>query len=160
DHAKASERLSQLEKDRDMMTVRAPADGVVYHGKCQNGHWSMDAGGKLQRGGMIAPEETFITIVNSRPKFIRATVEEKELHLLRPGLHGKAVVTGYPDVKLPAELVRISAIPQTPGKFDARIAVQPGQDAGAVTPGMECTVKFVPYQKSDALTVPASAVFN
>ena len=159
DHVKSSERLAQMEKDREMMTVRAPADGIVYHGKCQNGVWSMD-GGKLHRGGMIAPEETFMTIVNSRPAFVRATIEEKELHLLRPGMKGKAVVSGYPDLKLPAELVRISAIATTPGKFDARIAVTLGPDTKAITPGMECTVKFVAYEKSDALTVPATAVFT
>jgi len=75
-------------------------------------------------------------------------------------LKGKAAVAGYPDLKLPAELKHVSAVPESAGKFEARIAVRLELDASVVMPGMACTVHFVPYHKKEALTVPSSAVFT
>jgi multidrug resistance efflux pump len=43
EHAKSVERLSQLRKDREQMTVKAPADGIVYYGKYHNGQWTSSA---------------------------------------------------------------------------------------------------------------------
>ena len=160
DYAKNAEKLELLEKDRETMAVRASTDGIVYHGKCVHGQWSSDADTKLQRGGTIAPEEVFMTIVKPRPVFVRATVEEKELHLLKPELKGRAAVAGYPDLKPRAELKHVSAIPESAGKFQARIAIHLESDASVVMPGMACTVHFVPYHKKEALTVPSSAVFS
>jgi multidrug efflux pump subunit AcrA (membrane-fusion protein) len=109
---------------------------------------------------MLSPDEVFITIVRARPVFVRAVVEEKDLHLLQPGQKGRVAVTGYPDLKLPGEIKQISAIPQTPGNFEARVAVESADDAKAVMPGMACTVKIAAYRKDNALTVPDAAVFT
>ena len=59
------------------------ADGLVYYGRCERGHWSAAATApKLHKGGVIAPDEVFITIVAPRPVDIRATVDEKDLSAL------------------------------------------------------------------------------
>src|SRR5262249_37143916 len=46
-----------------------------------------------------------------------------------------------------------------PGKFEAMIDVDLDDDKSAIRPGMACSVKFTPYRKDDALTVPSGAVF-
>jgi multidrug efflux pump subunit AcrA (membrane-fusion protein) len=158
---KATEKLRNLEKDREAFTVRAPADGLVYHGKCLRGQWTTAAAvsARLQRGGMINAEEVIMTIVAPRPVFVRATVEEKDLHLLKVNLKGRAIPAGYPDVKLPCCIAGILPVPITQGNFDARVVLEVNP-APLLGPGMTCNVKFVPYRKTDALTVPASAVFE
>jgi multidrug efflux pump subunit AcrA (membrane-fusion protein) len=162
DFAKSGQRLEELEKDREAMTVRAPADGIVYYGKPEHGQWNSSAAsaGKLLPGGTLTPDEVFLTIVRARPVFVRAVVEEKDLHLIAPGSKGRVNVAGYPDIKLPGEVKKISAIPRAPGSFDAHVAVEPGEDARMVMPGMACTVKIAAYHKDGALTVPDSAVFS
>ena len=52
------------------------------------------------------------------------------------------------------------SVPREAGKFEAVIAVDIGEDKAAIKPGMACTVKFVPYRKEEALTVPSTAVFD
>ena len=47
-----------------------------------------------------------------------------------------------------------------PGKFDARFAVEVGDGAPTLMPGMGCSIKFIPYLKEQAISVPASAVFT
>lgn len=158
--AKNEEKLVRLGRDRDAMVVRSPADGVVFHGKATRGQWTTAAavGPRLAKGGVLTPDEVIVTIVASRPAFIRATVEEKDLHWLRPGAEGKAVPAGFPDLKLPARLASVSSVPQTAGVFEARVEVELAPAASAVMPGMACTARFLAYRKDDALTVPESAV--
>jgi multidrug efflux pump subunit AcrA (membrane-fusion protein) len=162
EHDKSGERLSSLERDREMFAVRAPADGIVYHGRCVRGQWSTAAmvEAKLLPGGILTPAEVFMTVVSQRPVFIRADVEEKDLHWLREGLKGKVVLAGYPDHKIPAQLLKVSYVPHTAGHFDARLALEASQDLPQLMPGMSCTVKLMVYHKKDALTVPVSAVFT
>jgi multidrug resistance efflux pump len=161
DRDKAGDKLSKLQKDRAVMTVKSPADGIVYYGKCSRGQWSTASGmaSRLLRGGTVSADEVILTVVKPRPQFVRAAVEEKDLHLLRCGMPVKAVPVPYPDLKVPAKVAELSAIPVTPGNFEARVSLDLPQDAPAVVPGMACSVKVVAYAKPDALTLPSSAVF-
>jgi multidrug efflux pump subunit AcrA (membrane-fusion protein) len=164
DLSKGVERLADLRHDRDSMTVHSPADGLVYFGRCDRGLWTSAAptSSKLRKGGIIIPDEVFMTIVAPRPLEIRATVEEKDLASLtqRAELKGLVSATFDPARRLPARLSSVVPVPHEPGKFEAVIAVDVGEDLAALKPGMACSVKFVPYRKSEALTVPASAVFE
>jgi multidrug resistance efflux pump len=159
---KSADRLRKLTKDREAMNVRAPADGVVYHGKALRGNWTTAAtvAGKLQPGGALMAEEVFMTIVKPRPIQVRAVIEEKDLEHVRAGLKGKAVAVALPDLKLPARVESVSAVPISAGNFDAKLSVELGPNARAIMPGMACSMKLVPYHKADALTIPASAVFT
>jgi multidrug efflux pump subunit AcrA (membrane-fusion protein) len=75
-------------------------------------------------------------------------------------MKGRVAIVGYPDVKLSGQITQVAGVPQSPGKFEARVAVEPGDDAKAVAPGMACSVKITAYRKNDALTVPETAVFS
>ncbi len=161
EHAVADEKLKNMLADREAMTVRAPADGVVYYGKFARGQWSASATSveKLHEGGSLSADEVFLTVVNPRPLVLNTTVDEKDVALFRTGLKGKATLTAFPELRLPAEVVELGAVPQTPGTFRAKVAVQLGPGTELVRPGMACAVKFVPFRK-EGLTVPAAAVFS
>jgi len=164
DLAKGAEKLADLRHDRDAMTVHAPADGLVYFGRCERGHWPSSAAmaSKLHKGGNILPDEVFMTIVMARPLDVRANVDEKDLAPLtqRAELKGLVTSTFDPARRLPARLTAVVPIPHEAGKFEAVIGVEVGEELSALKPGMACSVKFVPYRKADALTVPSSAVFE
>jgi len=159
---KSAERLTKLRHDHEAMTIKAPADGIVYYGKCQHGQWSSagSLSGKLQHGGMIMPDEVLLTIVKARPLFIRATVEEKDLQHIHAGAKGKAVVATLPDLRLPATVKEVSAIPVAPGSFEAKLGVDLAKGAESLMPGVACTVKLIAFAKADALTVPVGALFT
>jgi HlyD family secretion protein len=163
DHVKSAEKLTDLRRDRDELTVHAPVDGLVYYGRCERGHWSAAAtASKLHKGGTIAADEVFITVVAPRPLEIRAIVDEKELYALtQPNeLKGLVTPTFDPDHRLSARLTSMLPVPRETGKFEAVIAVEIGEHDSSIRPGMACTVKFIPYRKEDALTVPSTAVFE
>jgi HlyD family secretion protein len=161
ERGKSAERLGKLMKDRQIMDVRATADGIVYYGKCVRGNWTTTAtiAAKLQPGGTLGSDEVFMTIVKPQPVAVRAVVEEKDLAHVRPGTTGKAAAIAYPDSKMTAKIESVSQIPVTPGNFDARISVSSLGEGKPPMPGMACTIKLLAYEKKDALAVPASAVF-
>jgi HlyD family secretion protein len=161
DHDKSAEKLRNLHKDREAMTVRAPADGIVYYGKCVHGVWnSATVAPKLQHGGTLTADEAFMTVVTPRPLVVEATVDEKDLHWLKTGARGTAMPAGFPDLRLPVELTHLGKVPQTAGSFAAVFKVDAARAPEAVVPGMACTVKVVAYRNDTALTLPASAVFS
>jgi RND family efflux transporter MFP subunit len=163
DLARAEERLKKIQEDRAAMTVTAPADGVVYYGQYVNGEWSGAAtvSERLKTGGNVTSGEVFMTVVKSRPLTLRATVAEKELQWVQPGLQGTVEPTGYPDRKLPATVTRVDGMPTVAGKFEAVFQLSHlGKEGAVLVPGMTGTAKVVPYRVKEALSVPASAVFS
>ncbi|MFW6114652.1 MAG: hypothetical protein ACOC7K_02840, partial [bacterium] len=81
------ENLRKLRQDRDMMAVKAPADGYVYYGKWTRGAWSgvESVTANLTEGGKLSPHSVFMTVVSPRPLRIRAKVPEDKLHFLSRG---------------------------------------------------------------------------
>lgn len=159
-HAKEEEKLEKLMADRDLIVVKAPTAGVVYYGRFNRGEWGGASAlvDKLRPKGSVTANAVFMTIVKPRPLVIRLKVPEKNFHELRSGLRGTVTPTGFPEMRIPATVSKIGAVPFTAGNFEARLRVNLGDDAEAIVPGMSCTVKFIPYLKKRALTVPASAV--
>lgn len=160
DQRQSADKLKKLKHDRDAMAVKAPVAGIVYYGHCEHGKWSDLSGGKLKRGSSLQSRAVFMTIVQPRPVFVRATVAEKELHRLRSEISGTAGSVAYPKLVLPAKLESVATVPTADGHFDVRVAVETSDDDTALLPGMTCHVTLVAYNKADAVTVPASAVFS
>src|SRR5262249_14105894 len=144
---------------RDALTVHSPIDGVVFHGKFHKGQWSRSAlDSKLVPNENVPADEVFLTVVKARPLLVHVTVDEKDVYLVKPGLKGTARLPFNPDRKLPARVTKVAAVPAAPGKFDAQLALDLGPDDANLAPGMACTVKFVPYSKKDAITVPTESI--
>jgi multidrug efflux pump subunit AcrA (membrane-fusion protein) len=157
---KARERVAELEADRAALTVKAPVDGLAYHGRFVGGQWMVPAGSQgpaLMGVGQINPGDVFLTVMSPGKASVRAEVEEKELAGLKAGLTGRLTPTAYPDKKLPCELTRVARAPHE-GKFV--VAVKLTGPAEELVPGMTCSIRFVTAKKADALTVPATAVFE
>ena len=160
ERARAQERLTNLKKDRELFAVQAPADGVVYYGKCVQGNWPSASSlvTRLQKGGSVSSEEVFMTIVQPKPLFVRAAVDEKDAALIPEGATAKLIPAAHPDSKLSAKVERMAVVP-IGGSFEVKLAVD-GAAGVQVVPGMTCSVKVTAYAKPDAVVVPAVAVFN
>lgn len=151
--AKARDRLADLEGDRAALTVKAPADGLVYHGRYARGQWT---GAGLQAGGPAPAGEVVLSVVGAGKLTVRAEAEEKELPGLKADLAAKVTPTAFPDQRLAAKLARVGAAPQA-GKFELLVELTGDAPAGLVA-GMTCSVRLVTARKETAILVPAAAV--
>ncbi len=157
DHEQAVRDLASYRADTKQLTVRAPVSGVVYYGKCRRGQWDTKVAAKLVRGGSLLPNEVFMTIVSPSKLRVRVAAPEKDLHLLRKGLTGKATSAGYAARKLNVSVASLSLVPIS-GQFDMKLDI--ADKTGPITAGMKCKVKLLVHESKSALIVPSGAVFK
>jgi len=159
DVEKLRNTLDMVERDRVAMTIKSPADGIVYYGKFTNGQWESSAAlaARLSPGGTISADDVFMTIVKPGAVMVRLMVDEKDAGLVKHGQQGKAEMVVDPNTWESVRIAKVAVIPATPGKFEVLARVE---GKATLVVGMACTVKLVPYSKKDAIAVPASAVFE
>jgi multidrug efflux pump subunit AcrA (membrane-fusion protein) len=152
---RSKEKFANIKKDRELFTVKAPAAGVVYYGKCVQGNWTGSAA-KLQKGGSVMGDEVFMTIIKPGSLFVRGSVDEKDAKSVTAGQACKLTTPAFPDAKITGTIEKISPVP-VGGNYEVKVKL--GSNGVAVIPGMSAQVKVITYEKKDALTLPASCVF-
>ena len=158
---KSIDRLANLEKDLNALTVRAPHDGVAYYGASKRGKWitASTVGRKLMPAGKLMPREIFMTVVKTTPLRITAAVPENKLRHLEPGLAGEATLVWNDDAPLATKLTTVSYVPYEDGTFDAHFSLpKSGKDTPAMFPGMKAKLTLDAHSAEDVITVPRKAV--
>ncbi len=158
---KSDERLANLKKDRAMMAMAAPADGILYYGKFTRGQWSNAASiEQIMANGSLPLNQVIMTIVQPKPLNIRATIEEKDRGRVKVGQKGKVTVTAFPNEKLAATMQKIDPVPSIGGGYEADLTFDEALTNNALMPTMSVSVKLNVYRKENALTLPSSAIFT
>ncbi len=159
-HDKALEAHAKLQSDRELLTVKAPTNGVVFYGSFNKGVWSgqKSFAPKLKKDGKLLPESVFMTVVEPRPLRIYALLDEKDLLHVKTGAKGEATAKADPENDLLATVESVSRIPVDAGKFEVVLNANP--ESEHIMPGMGCSVKLVVYENEKALAVPGKAVFD
>jgi hypothetical protein len=150
--------LADLEKDAALMTIKAPAAGIVYYGRYARGQWSSPVATAYLKGGTLPANDVVMTIISNGRLLLHAEVDEKEVGDLKAGQPARVSPTRSPGRKLAGQVQRVAAIPQG-GKFELLIALT-GESLNGIVPGLTGSAKIVTAQKENALSVPSSAVFE
>ncbi|MFM9059647.1 MAG: hypothetical protein ACKOSQ_11080 [Planctomycetaceae bacterium] len=152
-------KLEELRHDRGLAVVKAPRAGIVYYGRLHQGAWTTDAvAAKAIVGQSVPLGELAFTVVGVGPVRFRAKVEEKDLHLVGPGLAGRVTPTGYPDAQVAVALEPGFAPVPRDARYDAVFLVTAPAGETTIVPGMTGTARFVVRSRPDAITVPEGAV--
>jgi hypothetical protein len=157
DQKKAEKKLSDLLHDYELLTLRAPADGIVYYGANENGKWP-SAGAIAKRlvpNGKLAANEVFMTIVNPDKLVLKAIVPEAELSNFKEGMKGQASPVSAPDKKLSVKLEQLGYIPAPGGGFEAVLSLD-AEDDLRLMPGMSCKVTLGATDKDKDKTESAA----
>jgi len=153
---------NELEFDAKQMSPRSPVNGILYWGTFKRGKWSGTTSlePKLRKAGIIKPHEEFLTISPNKRTQVRIQLPEKYLDDLHTGMKGKVERLTKTKEKLDACLTQIGEIPINPGLYDLTVEVALPEGEKNPLPGTICSLKIVVYEKPDALTLPATAVFG
>jgi multidrug resistance efflux pump len=158
DDNRAQEKLADLEKDLTLMTIKAPAAGVVYHGRYARGNWTGPLATAYLKGGTLPANDIVMTVISNGRLFLHAEVDEKEIGDLKAGQPARISPTRSPSRKLAGRVDRVAAVPQG-GKFEVVIALT-GESLNGIVPGLTGSAKVVTAEKDNVLNVPSSAVFE
>ena len=160
DRAEALRKMRDLRQDRAGMPLKAPRAGLVYMGRLHDGAWSTAAvAAKAAVGQSVPAPDMVFTVVDPERVVFLARIDEKDLHLLAPGLAGRVEPTGRPDDEVAVTLDSVATVPRD-GKIDARFAVAVPPGAPRPLPAMTGTAKLRVHARPDAITLPATAVFR
>ncbi len=156
-----AERLAELKADRALLTLKAPADGIVYYGAFEKGDWVVgDMEKHLQHGGHPPQRTTLMTLVRDGPLEVRAWLREEDLQFAPELRQATLVPKAFPNLALPATLRPLPPVPAQKGWYLLSLTLEPPRDPAPLTPGLSCTVHLPVCRRADALTVPAAAVFR
>jgi multidrug resistance efflux pump len=157
---KSLDRHAKLIEDRGLMEIKSPADGIVFYGQCVNGRWSETAQliNKYKPHGTVMPGSTLMTIVEPRPVYITATVDEGKRPDVATGQKATIVLPAEGSDRLTAEVKTISAIPVSQGKFEVEFELPQEKIPEWVVAGISCKIQIKTYDNKEALTVPKAAV--
>lgn len=160
-----AERLARLQKDRGLMTVKAPIDGRAMYGEIERGRWvTADAmKGNLRRGGAISANQVIYTLVPPAGSFVHIDIPEKDRGILQTGLLGRITPTANPSSLIPCELKAFSVGFVKEGTFGGFVeapAASPETKGLPTITGMTVKVRLMVFTENNVVTVPSAAVFT
>lgn len=159
DQTKAEKKLADLRKDLKLLTVRAPANGLVYYGACEDGKWVTGAAvaKKLIPGGKVFSREIFMTIVDPEDLILRVVVPEDKLSKIQQGQSATASPISAPEAKLKAKVRDLDYVPLPNGSYSATLSMERDKNV-RIVPGMKCKLVFGEDDAEERPLVPKTAV--
>jgi hypothetical protein len=151
--------LADLEKDRALFEIKAPEDGLFYHGAIVDGKWTTGELIKtLEPGGAVPVGKTFATFIPSVAKpLIQAFPDQATARVLAVGTVGVAIVPGREDIAIPVSLKSIAATPAPDLTHPATFTATWPENLSAV-PGQSLQIRVVSHNNDKAITVPTKAL--
>jgi multidrug resistance efflux pump len=159
---KSLDRHRKILGDKELMEIKAPADGIVFYGQCVNGRWS-DTPSLITRykpHNKVMGDTVLMTIVESRPRYVTSTVDEAKRPEVADGEKVKVAFPAEGTDRADGKVKSISPIPVSSGKFEITFDVDQEQIPDWVIAGMNCKIQITTYDKADALAVPKKAVHD
>jgi len=155
--AKAVDSHAKLLADRALMTLKAPADGIVYYGRAVNGRWIEVSAqeSKLIPFGTVTPNSVVMTVVKDRPMYVETAVGEKELPTVKAKQQAVVSPVADTEIELKAEVAKVADVPGAGNKFQVRVDLKSNDEPDWLMPGMTCKTKITVYDVKDALVIPA-----
>lgn len=158
--ARSVESNAKLLADRGLMTLKAPADGIVYYGRAVNGRWidvsSMES--KLVPHGTVTPNSVVMTIVKDRPMYVETSIGEKDLPTVEAGQSTTVVPASDDDVELAGKVDKVADVPGGGNKFAVKVVLKGDKAPEWLMPGMTAKAKIETYNAKDAVVIPAELV--
>lgn len=157
--ARNREALADLEKDRSLFEIKAPADGTFYHGAIEGGKWIT---GELIKGlrpaGTAPVKKAFATFIPAAAKMeVRAFLVQAIAAVVSPGATGTARLPGRGEIGIPVTLSDIAPTPDPDQTYAATFtAAWPEKISPAA--GQTLEINLVSYAAEQALSVPSKAI--
>jgi HlyD family secretion protein len=157
--ARKKEALADLEKDRGLFEIKAPADGWLYHGSIEDGKWTT---GDLVKGlrpeGNAPVNKAFATFIPATAKMVaHAFLDQTAAAAIAPGAKGTAALAGRGDIAIPVSLSSLGTAPNPDLTYSAAFTAEwPDKTVVAACQSLE--INLVSYASENAITVPTKAI--
>jgi multidrug resistance efflux pump len=154
------ERHAKLIKDRGLMEIKSPADGIVYYGQCVDGRWADMASliNRLRPHNNVTAGSVMMTVLESRPLIVLANVDEAKRPEIAVDQKVKISPPAEGSAKLDGKISKVSPVPTGAGRFAVELELTSEVVPEWIVAGMTCKLRITAYDKADAVAVPKAAV--
>ena len=153
------EELADLEQDRKLFEIKAPSDGLFYHGTIENGAWV--AGELLKaltpKSAVPAGKNLACFIPATSKLLIETFASQADAEALKKGTTGFAVLGGKDEVLIPVTLSQTSEVPNPQGSYSTTFTAEWPKSLSPVA-GQSLDVKIISYSNEKAIAVPTKAI--
>lgn len=159
DDAEADKKLKELEADKALLALTAPADGLIYYGEIENGSWSLGNTDKfLFEKGSVPGDTPLMTLVpTGSPLALHASLNQEQRLQLPADATGTSEVAGIEDSAYPVEIASLEMAPDAGGHYKLALKVELPKDSPLLG-GMNAKVKLFTYRSEEAIVVPKAAL--
>jgi multidrug efflux pump subunit AcrA (membrane-fusion protein) len=157
--ARSLERHANLLADKALMELKAPADGIVYYGRCIDGKWGDMASmiGRLQPHNNVSSGTVVMTIIEPRPLYATGAVAEAKRPEVSAGQKVKVAPPLEGAARINGKVAKIDAVPAGGNRFNMEFELDQDAVPEWVVAGMNGKATVITYDKPDAITVPKAA---
>lgn len=157
--ARNKESLADLEKDRGLFEIKAPADGTFYLGAMQDGKWiTGDLIKSLVPKGSAPVGKAFATFIPSTAKLAaHAFVNQNTAQSLETGIKGTANLTGRGDLSIPVTLTSLGTTPNPDNTYTAVFTPEWPEGLNPVA-GQALEINLISHAKEQAIVLPTEAL--
>lgn len=156
---RAQLNLTDLQADRLLFEIKAPAAGQFYHGPIENGRWTVgDLTKNLIPHGRAPLHSAFATFVPGNAKLnLVAFIDEATSRTLNLDLIASATLAGREDLEIPVKISKIAPAPGPDGSYRVDLTASWPKELSPIA-GATAQVRLVAYQQAAAIAVPNKAL--
>jgi multidrug efflux pump subunit AcrA (membrane-fusion protein) len=153
------DELADLEQDRKLFEIKAPADGLFYYGSIENGTWITGDMTKVLTPKAAAPlAKNLACFIPSASKLaIESFANQGDAQALEKGVKGFAMLSGKSEVLIPVTLAKSSRIPNSQGTYSVTFTAEWPKSLNPA-PGQSLDVSVISYSNEKAIAVPSKAI--
>jgi multidrug efflux pump subunit AcrA (membrane-fusion protein) len=161
DAAHAAQDLLELEADGALLVLKAPADGIIYHGEINRSSWSLGGTSKFLFKSGTAPANTVMMSLVPEPSsfVLHATAGQSDFLGLTVGTQGTANIAGFENSAFPVEVTSLASAPGAEGNYGIGMSVEVPENTPLLA-GMKTAVTLVTYRNEEAISVPDAAIIR
>ena len=153
--------LNRHEVDVEKFTIRTPIDGLVVMLSIQRGGDQ----GQIREGDTVAPNQSFMRIVDPKSMQMDGMVNQVESEWLRIGQTARVYFDAFPGLSLPARIQSIGALAvggwrQNYYIRNIAVKVQFLEQHAQVIPDLSAGADILVAKTDDSLVVPIEAIHH
>lgn len=151
--------LDRLKKDGELLEVRAPADGLFFHGSLEDGQWLLGELAKvLVESGKVPGNRVIASISPAgAPLPLSARVDPDMGRALSENDIVSVSIAGREDLKLTGKISNPAGVPAADGRDPVTVTVEWPEDF-APSPAASAQCIAVVYENEDTISIPAKAL--
>ena len=152
------ETLALLKEQMKLVTITAPADGLVVYANV-----TATSGTPIEEGATVRQKQDLIKLPDVSSMMIEVKVHESHVRQVMPGLHAYVTIDSLPDKQFEAIVRKVAVLPdQTSRYYNPNLKVYTTEvqigDQLDVKPGVSGRAEIVVTNLTAVLTVPIQAV--